>query len=368
VTPGTTVKSTPSSTPDSTASSVPGPKQRSTPPLVSTVACTTTVSGLTAAAVHAARDAAGSGTVCFPAGTYGGEVTASVAGQTWRLDPSAKLTGSVNVTAPNVTLKGGIIAIANANRWVPSIAVRADDVTIDSIDFRGGGSGIDVHGRDRVRILGNDFAGLSGSAISLWGESGGSDDTLIEGNHIVQTATSKVSPITSRGNEGGGHGGVQNARAIIRDNVIDQGAGDVGWFGIELKQSRAARIEGNTIKGGQVLVSLPETDQAVVRNNTFDLRGTAYWGVEVANANDVVVEHNTFIGGGPTTGDHAVSLNSGSLRTGVRYNQVRDIRTLFDVSGDGHVVTDNCLANVTNVFEYRSSGGENITFARNGPC
>jgi nitrous oxidase accessory protein NosD len=327
-----------------------------------------TVSGFTAAAVHAARDAAGNGTVCFPAGTYTGSLTASVSGQTWLLDPNAKITASVNITAPNVTLKGGIIAIANANRWAPNVAVRADAVTIRSVDFRDGGTGINIFGRDGTRILGNDFSGLSGSAISLWGETGGSDDALIEGNHIVQTGTFKVSPITSRGNESGGHGGVQNARAIIRNNVIDQGPGDVGWFGIELKQSRAARIEGNTIKGGYVLVSLPETDQAVIRSNAFDLRGTSHWGVEVANANDVVIEQNTFTGGGPNAGDHAVSLNSGSLRTGVRYNQVRQIRTLFDVSGDGHVVTDNCLTDVTNVFEYRSSGGPDITFARNGPC
>jgi parallel beta helix pectate lyase-like protein len=332
------------------------------------VACTRTVNGFTAAAVNAARDAASSGTVCFPAGTYTGNMTASVAGQTWRLDANAKLTGSVNVTGARATIKGGIISLGTGNRWGASIGVGADGVTIVSVDFRGGGTGINVYGRDRTRILRNDFSGLAGSAISLWGESGGADDTLIEGNRIVQTATRKVSPITSRGNEGSTHGGIQNARAIIRGNVIDQGPGDVGWFGLELQQSQGVRLEGNTVKGGHALVSLTQTDRAVVVRNTFDMRGSSYWGVEVANARDATLEHNTFIGGGVVAGDHAVSLNSGSLRTTVRYNRIRATRTLFDVSGDGHVVTDNCLTNVANVFEYRSSGGADITFARNGPC
>ena len=90
--------------------------------------------------------------------------------------------------------------------------------------------------------------------------------------------------------------------------------------------------------------------------------------MEVANAHDAIVENNTFIGDSATASDHAISLNSGSLRTQVRYNAARDIRTLFDVSGDYHTVTDNCLTNVANVYEYRSSGGPNITFARNGTC
>jgi polygalacturonase len=326
------------------------------------------VTGFTAAAVHAARDAAGGGTVCFPAGTYTGSLTASVSGQTWLLDANARITGHVAITGANSTVRGGVLALSTGNRWAPGIAVRADGVTIRSVHFRGGGIGINVYGRDRVRILRNQFAGLSGPAIFLWGDTGGSDDALIDGNRIVQTTTNRVSPISSRGNDGTVHGGVQNARAVIRNNFIDQGPGDVGWFGIELKQTRGVRIEGNTVKGGHVLVSLPETDQAVIRGNTFDMRGATYWGIEVPNSNDGIIEQNTFIGGGPTAGDYAIALNSGSLRTTVRYNKVADTRTFFAVAGDGHVVTDNCLTNVAHEYEYRSAGGLNIRFARNRKC
>lgn len=306
--------------------------------------------------------------MCFPAGTYSGNVTASVAGQTWQLDDAAQLNGAITISGVGVRIVGGRIVRPTSDRWAPSVSISADDATVQAVDFRNGGVGINVNGRDRAKILSNTFVGLSGSAISIWGNGVGADSTLIQGNTIVQSITYQVSPITSRGNESGSHGGVQNSGTIIRSNRIDQGQGSVGWFGIELKQSAGAVIESNSIKGGSVLLSLPETDRAVVRHNTFDLRGSPYWGVEVANAYDVTVDANTFVGSGSTGGDHAISLNSGSLRTLARGNRVSNVRTFFDVSGDWHVVTDNCFSDVANEYEYRSSGGSNITFARNGSC
>src|SRR5262249_55249292 len=146
--------------------------------------------------------------------------------------------------------------------------------------FNGGGTGINVYGKDHAKIAYNKFINLIGSAVSVWSEGVGADATPIRNNQIDQTKTVKVSPITPPGNESGSHGGVQNKTTTIRANVIDQGEGSIGWFGIELKQSKGAIIEGNTITGGTVLVSLPETDSAVIRGNTFDLRGTAHWGIE----------------------------------------------------------------------------------------
>ncbi len=306
--------------------------------------------------------------LCLAPGRYEGRFELVVAGQTWRLVADSVLAGSIQIRGRGAAIEGGAIELAPGGPWAAGVTVDADNVRLEDIHFKGGGLVISVVGRDRVRILGNDFAGQSGAAIFLWGEGGGSDDALIEGNHIVQTLTSKVSPIGSRGNEATTHGGVQNSRAIIRNNTIDQGGGDLGWFGIELKQSAGALIEGNTVRGGQVMVSLPESDRATVRGNTLDLSGSGYWGVEVPNANDVLIEGNTIIGSGPNSRDAAVALNSGSLRTTVRGNNVRDVRTLFAVSGDGHIVTDNCLTNVAHEFEYRNDGGPNITFARNGAC
>lgn len=332
--------------------------------------CTRRVQGFTVAAVERARDLAGvSGIVCFPAGTYRGNFKASVARQTWKLDDRALLVGSVHITGYKVKLLNGIISQPGANRWLASVEIRAHDVTVQSVVFSGGGVGIGVYGKDRVRIIANNFKYLTGSAISLWGEALGSDYTLISKNTIVQTNTVQVSPITSRGNEAGTPGGVQNYRISIVGNKINQGQGDVGWFGIELKQSRLATVEGNTIKGGRVLLSLPETNKAQIRKNTFDLRGSPHWGVEVANAHDVNITGNRFVGDGTGGVDYAIVLNTNSQRTIARRNTATSIRTFFGVAGDGHRVTDNCLkTRVRFIEEWMLNGGPNIVFARNRSC
>ena len=339
------------------------------PTASATAPCTRTVGGFTASAVASARDRAGrGGIVCFPAGTYRGSLTASVPDQTWRLADAATVIGSVRITAAGVKFINGIIANPTTNRWIPSVEIRAHDVTVQSVMFRGGGTGINVYGKDRSRIISNSFRYQTGSAVSIWSEGVGADYTLIYMNSIVQSKTYRVSPITSRGNESSSHGGVQNYRSNIRLNSINQGAGDIGWFGIELKQSRGSIIEKNSIKGGKVLVSLPETDGARIRYNTFDLRGTPFWGIEVGNAHDAVIDANTFVGDGPGGKDYAISLNSGSLRTLARSNKATNLRTFFGVAGDGHRVTDNCLVNVRHVQEFMLNGGPNIVFARNRGC
>src|SRR4029078_6184950 len=210
----------------------------------------------------------------------------SVAGQRWQLDDDAKLTGILQITAAHVTLFNGQIVRPVVDRWLASVQIPADYATIQSVLISGGGTGVGVYGKDRGRIISNRFIGLTGSAVSVWSEGVGADYTLIRSNRIEQTKTFHVSPITPRGNESGGHGGVQNYRTTIRSNIINQGSGSIGWFGIELQQSQGGIIEKNTSTGGTVLVSLPETDKALIRWNTFDLRGTPHWGIEVGNAYD----------------------------------------------------------------------------------
>ena len=165
------------------------------------------------------------------------------------------------------------------------------------------------------------------------------------------------------------HGGVQNKSTVIRHNTINQGAGNIGWFGIELKQSWGSVVERNSIKGGAVLMSIPETDKALIRYNTFDLRGSPDWGIEVGNAYDAIIDGNTFVGDGTGGADYAIALNSGSLRTYARGNKATDIRTFFAVAGDGHRVNDNCLkTRVRFVHEFMLNGGPDIIFRRNRNC
>ena len=323
--------------------------------------CTTTVSDFTAAAVHAARDAAGSGTVCLPAGTYSGNLTASVAGQTWRLDGAATLTGAITVTAGEVTISGGRSQRGTGDQWSAGVQVRADDVTVERMHFVSGGQGVAIFGRDRTTVRSSDFRGLSGSALAIWGDGRGADDTLFVGNTIVQTAGYHVSPIIGRGSEDSNPCSVANHGTIIRNNTMDQGNGDVGWFGMELQCHEDGLIEGNDLRGGQVLISLTNNNRMMVRNNVLHVVGSAFWGVEIAKANDVTVTHNRFIGSNPTV-HHAVAENSGSQRAIVTWNYVTTMKAV--AAGNGLTVTDNCVVNVSTVVVL---AGDNVKQARNTP-
>jgi nitrous oxidase accessory protein NosD len=330
-------------------------------------ACGATVDGDTAAAVQAAVSRAGAGTVCFPAGRYQGPFEATVAGQTWRLDTGAVLQGTLAIKAPDVWIGGGTIELPTDDQWAEGISVNADRATIEGVTFHGGGLVVSIHGQDGTQILDNEFSGQSGTSIFVWGEGRGADDTLIEGNTIDQAAARKASPIASRGAEDGGDTTV-NRRIIVRANKIDQGDATTGWFGVELKLSPDAIIVDNDIKGGGVLVSLPDSDGAIVSGNRLDLRGSPTWGVEIASSDDVTVENNTFIGDGPNSEDAAVSMNSGSLRARIIANHADGLGALVNLTGNDHLIADNCVANVKHITAFRSSAGPAIDVARNGIC
>ena len=129
-------------------------------------------------------------------------------------------------------------------------------------------------------------------------------------NTIVQTATIKVSPITSRGNEAMVTAASRTTGPIIRRNTIDQGAGDIGWFGIELKQSWGAVIERNTHQGRHRPDQPPRDGQGrdplqhvrPSRDPALGRRG----GQRVRRD----IDENTFFGDGTAGVDYAISINS----------------------------------------------------------
>ena len=252
--------------------------------------------------------------------------------------------------------------------WAEGIHVDGDRATIQGVTFDGGGLVISVKGRDGTQILDNQFGGQSGTAIFVWGEGRGADDTLIEGNTIDQANARKASPISSRGAEDGDAGDVVNRRITVRGNTIDQGDENTGWFGVELKLSPDAVIVDNDIRGCCVLVSLPDSDGTIVSGNRLDLRGGAGWGVEIASSDDVTVEDNTFTGDGPGTDDAAVSMNSGSLRALITANRAVGLGALVNLTGNNHRIVDNCIVDVRNITAYRTSAGPDVDVARNGPC
>lgn len=347
---------------------VPEASRRVAPsPVVGAGACQATVSAQTAAAVAEAVTRAGAGTVCFTAGRYEGAFAASVAGQTWRLDAGAVLGGPIAIEAADVWIEGGTVELPTDDEWGEGITVNADRATVQGVTFRGGGLVISIHGSDGTQVLDNKFSGQSGTAIFVWGEGLGADDTLIEGNTIDGTSGRKASSIASRGAEDDTDG-IVNQRITVRANTIDQGDETTGWFGVELKLSPKSVIADNDIRGGAALVSLPDSDGVIVSGNRFDLRGSPVWAVEIANSDDVTVEDNAFTGDGPGSGDVAVSMNSGSLRALVSANRAASLSTLVNLTGNDHLIADNCLAEVASITAYRTSAGSDVDVARNGPC
>lgn len=358
---------TPSASPKRVPVDAPDRRVTPSPSAVGAEACQATVAAESPTAVKAAIEAAGAGTVCFPSGRYEGPFAATVAAQAWRLDDGAVLAGKVDIAAPDVWIGGGTIELPTDDEWDEGVTVNADRATIQGVTFRGGGLVVSIKGYDGTQVLDNQFSGQSGTAIFVWGEGRGADDTLIEGNTIDQAGARKASPISSRGAEGGADQTVNN-RITVRANKIDQGDGTTGWYGVELKLSPGSLIIDNDIRGGSVLVSLPDSDNVIVSGNRLDLRGTAVWGVEIAKSNDVTVEDNTFTGDGPGSEDTAVSMNSGSLRALITANNANGLGVLVNLTGNDHLIADNCLSGVTNILAYRTSAGPNVDVQRNGPC
>jgi hypothetical protein len=362
-------RGTPDASPDRVA--LPDIVRRATPspsgPAASDAGCTATVDGHDAAAVDKAAAVAGSGTVCFPSGRYEGPFTASVAGQTWRLARDATLAGHVDISAPDVWITGGNVELPADDPFDEGITVDADRATIEDVTFHGGGLVISIKGRDGTQVLDSRFGGQSGTAVFVWGQGRGADNTLIEGNTIDGSAGRGASPIASRAAEDEASG-IVNRRITVRGNTIDQGDATSGHFGIELKLSPDAVIVDNDVRGGKTLVSLPDSDGAIVSGNRLDVTGSPVWAIELPNSNDATVEDNTIVGDGPNSGDVAVSMNSGSMRALITANRVSDVSTLINLSGDDQRILDNCLVNVRDVMAYRTSAGLNVDAERNGPC
>ena len=260
-----------------------------------------------------------------------------------------------------LTLIGGTLTSQTANRQATTLMIESNNVTIDGWTFQGGGNVISIVARSNVRILNNSFRDHTGGVIALWGAVNGIE---ISGNDIVNTRTNKAGIVGGRASEGSNPCPTVGRNVTIRNNIGDQGQGAIGWFGIELKCFEDVLIEGNRLKGGSVLISLPDSNRVTIRNNTLDLTGSPYWGVEVPKANNVTIEYNTVFGDGPMN-DTAFSANSGSQRMVVRFNKVQNVKTLVD-GPVGAIVSDNCIVGVTNISEHGQPEGS--TIERNAAC
>jgi hypothetical protein len=248
----------PTNTPPPTATPTPTPA-----PVATSSSCNATVSGFDDTAVQAASNRAGvNGTVCFPAGTYTGELNANISGQTYVASSGAKVTG------PGVCM-----------------VTFASYVTIKGFEiFNCGTDGIVIPGGvAHVTILNNNIHDTTRGGIFADNRS---SYVTIDGNTINRTS-------------GGNHGicahGSPNAR--VTNNTVSNASG----ISIELwGGSTDSYVAGNTTYGGVMGISIDSSDRALVENNhmTADPKDTQllYDGLELVNTNDGVMRSNTVDG------------------------------------------------------------------------
>jgi hypothetical protein len=288
-------------------------------------------------------------------------VNNAAAGSTLNLG-SCVYTSGVDIRKA-IRLYGGIYRLPAG---ATAVHINADDVTIEAARFEGGGNTVQVYGRDRDKILNSSFSGMTETSIRVNGPS--ADDMLIQGNTITQRVNtgSGYSPIA-----GQGYGRGMNLRLTIRNNTIDQGPSGVAWFGVEVWDNVGLVIEGNLLKGSGALVSIPRSDGAIVRNNQFDMT-QAYWGIELADVDGAQIYGNTVWGNSASIGPDGrafVQMHPGGGSANgnvVRNNTVRKYWALVNAAGSGHVITNNCLNEVTKVAAYSFTGP--VTMSGNGPC
>jgi hypothetical protein len=228
--------------------------------------------------------------------------------------------------------------------------------------------------KDNITIRNTDISGYTGSPMFAWGPT---NTLLVENNTFRNTLNVQGGFFNVRGNEGANPCPAVARNIIVRGNEGDQGTN--GWFGFEFKCTEDVRFADNILSGGNALISLVDSNRVHIEGNRLNMV-EPFWGIEIAKSHDVTVTGNILLGdpieahGDPATNGcqlcgHAVSLNSGSLRTRVENNEIRDLRTVVDTTGDNIVITSNHCTNVQRLLEFnRAPPYSNSTIENNPGC
>lgn len=305
----------------------------------------------------------------FGPGTQAGDITASVADETWLLDPATILTGTVRAQAPGLTIRGGTVR---------SVVQEADRLTLDGVKFRGGAAPLVVMGRRGLHIMGGtDFRDSVETAIRLRIGPGGllAGDIVMEDFAITHTGTPAngkgYSSISNERPDYNVLGGPKLGPITIRRYRQDQGV--FGWGGIEVWDTKGLLVEDCYFKGRagagagiNAHMSIPRCFGAIVRHNSFDFTQGAWWGIEAVELNDMQFLAN--LGFGPAGGT-MVQLHGGSAlqcyRDIISDNDVRDIAVFVNQYGWDHQIVHNKLTNVPTIYRNWGNPGGNVTLAQN---
>ena len=252
------------------------------------------------AAIHAARDAAGTGgVVYFPSGTYlvTGS-TASVASQQWILAPGATIKGdstthAVNVTANGVSIEGpGKIDTGSGSAYSGVfVAAGLSDVDVLGVEITNGTYGVRCKGATgavttRLRVNGCNIHNTSNHGVFYNWETTDSEVSL---NQI---------------HDCGGNGvwiGNDSNRATVIGNHISNVTGN----GIELPvRAPQSLVMGNTINVCNIGISLDRSDKSKVMGNT--VISSALYNYELAATNSTVLMGNI----GENSGSNGIAISA----------------------------------------------------------
>lgn len=310
------------------------------------------------AALHAARDAAGTGgDVVIPPGTYlVDNPIASVTGQTWTFSGGAvmkmKSTASsvLRITGADVTIIGGVFdcSAATAHDWSQQgIRILANGVTVRDVTVTDSPK-IGIYGTDcsRLTVRNCTITNAYNSGIMVQNGDGAGDvtDILIADNLVIgtedvadgitvrgNTAALPVRRVTITGNNVQlplNPSGVENATStysVVRgiDWVMDGNISVGGHFAMTHPgPTKRATISNNVIRAfGFIGMEIPgDIDGCTVSGNIIDAADgvDASSGIQTSagNVNDLAITGNTF--SGFQVGQcNAIALSSGSVLNGV---------------------------------------------------
>lgn len=284
-----------------------------------------------------------------------------------------------------LTVRGATLELpkrTDDERWTPEIVIRASDVRLVDLTTRNGANVVAIEGPfNRTVVRNADMRDQIGSGIWI---KGAASDTIIEGVTLITDPTYRptsepgVSPIRVEGCLDPWPCSPLAYRTTIRDSFVDQGPftgdGGPGWFGIELIRAPDSVIERTVVRGGHTMISIPNSDGTVIRENTLDTSSGATWGIEVAGSSDVWITGNMI--DGVTRGEYpqaGISWNSTGgrvpLGTIVTGNSIRNMDVAFQLSGDLHVISRNCLQRLNReVYAYGGIIGPNVKVTDNAAC
>ena len=254
------------------------------------------------------------------------------------------------------------------SEWAYCVRITASNVTLVDFTINSNGTGVGVWASD-VTIRNGTITSRN-SSVQIWDSGNGfildNLDVTITGDHsyvLIQDGDDAANchNFTSK----------QIKNITITNSSF---RGGVGGDGIYVKCAENITIRSNYFKDSRFGASLPDSINVLIEKNEFDMVGTQRLGIELAKTHGAVVRENLFYGDGPGGGDHAVSMNSGSISPKILSNTWRNIRTGVDLGSIGALIQDNCIPfgigtatnQVLRVTEFESSDPSE-TVINNGP-